>query len=209
MSTLKTINLQHPTAATANITLSNTGGIALNGSVSGGGMDLITPTSVVGGTLSGGSVTYTAASLASPVNLNGVFSATYDRYLITNSGTVSTGIQFLARLRAAGTDAITNYNYYRLLGNAGGVVGSNTSSATSVAIGGGAAGAQLPFRLTVVSPASAVSTSFINDGMDATNLRLDLYIGAHTTATAYDGITFFPSSGTITGTLRVYGLKNS
>lgn len=209
MSIIKVINLQHPTASTANITLSNTGGIALNGSVSGGGMDLITPTSVVGGALLGGSVTYTAVSSASPVSLNGVFSATYDRYLITNSGTVSTGIQFLARLRAAGTDAITNYNYYRLLGNAGGVTGGNTTGATSHALAGGATGLQNPFTLTVVSPASAVNTSFTNDGMDAANQRLDLYIGVHTTATAYDGITFFTSSGTMTGTLRVYGLRNS
>ena len=33
--------------------------------------------------------------------------------------------------------------------------------------------------------------------------------GSHSLATAYDGMTIYPPSGTITGSVRVYGYRNS
>lgn len=207
MSTLKAINLQHPTASTANITLSNTGGIALNGSVSGGGMDLITPTSVAGSgvTLSGGQVSFSAAT---SVSINGCFSTTYDNYILTYAGTVSADMQFRIRMRLSGTDASgSNYNHYQGVGTA--TWSGGTATTTSMPVAGHINGGEEAFSAEIYNPALAKNTLFISNGLDAVRTRLDIYLGNHAVATAYDGMTIFPTAGTMTGIFRVYGLRNS
>jgi hypothetical protein len=44
---------------------------------------------------------------------------------------------------------------------------------------------------------------------ETSDVTLAVQSAAHDVATAYDGFTIFPSSGTIAGTIRVYGYKNS
>jgi hypothetical protein len=62
------------------------------------------------------------------------------------------------------------------------------------------------------SPALAAQTHAIARGLarrssDGTPL-LRTASAAHNLATAYDGFTFYPAAGTITGTVRVYGYTN-
>jgi len=172
-----------------------------------GGMDLITPTSVAGSgvSLSGGQVTFTAASTAS---INGCFTATYDNYVIFLSTTLSAAVALNFRLRVAGVDssaAIYSRNYFlsRTVATGGAHV-----NATSQILNLGEDTSLQVFKLEVFGPAIAAYThTFTQNKNNYTELNIQGM--SHAAATAYDGFTLFPASGTFTGTLRVYGLRNS
>ncbi len=212
MSTLKTINLQHPTAATANITLSNTGGIALNGSVSGGGMDLITPTSVVGSgvTLSGGKVSFSAATT---VSVNGCFTSAYENYLLALELSLASGVGIYCRtrMRAAGVDASAAASYYTQETS---FFGTTLSAARSNEDNSRFINADSTYKTAAIlnyfAPQLATPTRIItNVFYGYQNASASQAWTVHTVASAYDGFTIYPSSSTITGTVRIYGLRNS
>jgi hypothetical protein len=205
MSTLKAINLQHPTASTANITLSNTGGIALNGSVSGGGMDLITPTSVAGTgvTVSGGAVSFTAAST---VSVNGCFTSAYSSYLYMLDCTATGGGGMTFRYRTGSSDnASSTYNRRYIY-----------VTASNVASGGYEATMTSGLGITMAtSGASFFGQIFCPQLAQRTRHTVAWHTGDYggtssevfTEITQFDGISFIGSS--ITGTLRIYGMRNS
>lgn len=186
-------------------------------SVTGGGMDLITPTSVAGTgvTLSGGQVTFTAAT---SVSVNGCFSATYDNYLISvrNSWASTTGQPYLdLRLRLSGSDAsAANYSYVLTQAFTSIAVDTSAFGATVAHItragdvndglGGGNVSVFAPFLAQRTSVVSDISIPYSN-----TSMKRTLAGGDHSLSTSYDGFSFIPSASTITGTLRVYGLRNS
>jgi hypothetical protein len=175
-------------------------------------MDLITPTSVAGSgvTLSGGQVSMSAATTTS---VNGCFTSAYENYqIVIRYQNSSNGPNIFARFRLAGTDAATNYNYQNL--DAGGTsvtTGRSSSQAEGLIASGGAIGN--PDELIVMNvsgPALAAATSvFSNNAGTLSGIYMRITAMRHTTATAYDGITISQSAGTLTGTLRVYGLRNS
>ena len=207
MSTLKATNLSHASAASPNIVLDSAGKVTFGGAVVGAGMDLITPTSVAGTgvTLSGGQVSIAAATTAS---INGCFTATYDNYVIFLSATLSAEAAFNFRLRVAGVDssaAIYSRNYFlaRTV-----VTGGATANATSQTINLGESTALQVSKLEVFGPAIAAYTHTFTQNKNSYT-ELGIQGMSHAAATAYDGFTLFPASGTFTGTLRVYGLKNS
>jgi len=171
------------------------------------GLSLITPTSVAGSgvTLSGGQVTFTAAS---SVSLNGCFTATYNNYRILVSGLSSASDSYRARLRLAGTDATAaTYTHQRIAGSVTTVstVGGSTDTFFYV---GDSDTTVSAWSIDMFNPALAVATQHLTLNL-RTPRTVQTIVGSHTTDTAYDGITFFPPSGTITGSLRVYGYRNS
>ena len=178
-------------------------------SASGGsGMDLITPTSVVNATLSGGAISFAAQTTAS---INGCFTTAYDVYRLLFRGSTSAAAGISARLRASGSDASgANYNAQIVYG-AGVTTGAtqNISDTGWAAIyDSGAAEAACNFSMDLFRPALAEPTTY------ATIQNYGAYValaggGRHTLSTAYDGLTLFRASGTFTGTLRIYGLRNS
>ena len=213
MSTLKATNLSHASAASPNIVLDSAGKVTFGGAVAGAGMDLITPTSVAGTgvTLSGGAVSFTTAST---VSVNGCFTATYANYLIVSTFvTTSTDEETFLRLRASGTDAITNYDHQYILASSTTVSAARATGATSYRIMGGTANTNHnAFSLQTLGPNVSAATEFISNGYTTgSSGRLEDTVGRHTTASAYDGFTVIPQNGgsTITGTLRIYGLRNS
>ena len=213
MSTLKATNLSHASAASPNIVLDSAGKVTFGGAVVGAGMDLITPTSVAGTgvTVSGGAVSFSASST---VSVNGGFTATYDNYLVVTEFTSSSATgEWYLRLRASGTDATTAY--YSAFGfssfNADSISGQGTTNGTDkISIGYSNSTLGATASTNVKAPAIARRTLFeylSNNPASTGNSRFGG--GVHTTATAYDGFTLYPASGTITGTVRVYGLRNS
>ena len=208
MSTLKATNLSHASAASPNIVLDSAGKTTFGGAVAGAGLDLITPTSVAGTgvTLSGGQVTFTAAST---VSLNGCFTAAYDNYQIVFSGVGSENLGVRARLRLAGTDnsasAYSGQGY------------QSVATLTNIATGpdnlwyfGNAHTLAFSTAGTFFSPFLAEPTQFLGAGQrratiaDVTGLAL-----VHSALTSFDGVSFICSAGTITGKLRLYGMRNS
>jgi hypothetical protein len=157
-------------------------------------------------------VSFTAAS---SVIVDNVFNSTYQNYLIifvANQNT-ATGYHTM-RLRAAGTDnangfyggGVQNYSTsntltsYRMNGGADYTIGSGTTSVGSPAV-----------EINVYAPNQAVLTRVSHKGMgDDSSGTYSHYLDTwYNGATQFDGFKIVSSSGTITGSVRLYGLRNS
>jgi len=179
------------------------------------GFNLITPTSIAnsGGTASasGGEVTFTGVTT---VSLNGVFTSTYDIYCLIVSGSSSATGTFRLRFRAAGTDASgANYRsaYTGFGSNAATLTANTDPDETSALITTINTDLSLKIKLDLYNPQKALATrSFGYSERSSTGVYYPQFGGfLHTVATAYDGLTIYPSTGNSTGIVRVYGYKNS
>lgn len=178
------------------------------------GVKLIVPSSAVNGTVSAtGAVTFSSVST---VSLNDVFSATYDNYrmFFTLSGCSADASVFI-RLRASGSDSSASYNFinplYDTSGGASFGQGAADSGMFTYRIDGGNNNSSYFCDLSISNPFLSQFTNFVGVGVgrDSGGLTEGGSIaGTHTIASSYTGITAYPSSGTFTGTIRIYGLKN-
>jgi hypothetical protein len=188
--------------------LSSSTNIALDSEL---GLSLITPTSiaVTGGS---GSISATGAvsfTSASAIRLNGSFTSSYQNYHIVYSATQTASTPLKLRL-ASGASVISTSTYRRggLFRDSGSVVASffGSSSETSVIV------TQNSGALTIdmFSPFEAAVTNMKYDTavIDGSGYARVSGFGYNTNATSYDGIEFSPDSGTISGTIRVYGYRN-
>jgi hypothetical protein len=137
------------------------------------------------------------------------FSATYDNYLITMYGTESTTTPLKFRL-ASGASVISTSTYKRggVFGNSSDLTGGyyGSASETSVIIVDNTVFAS---AINIYRPFIAATTMLTYDSfIDALAPRRVAGFGYNTNATSYDGFELSPDSGTITGTLRVYGYNN-
>jgi hypothetical protein len=162
-------------------------------------------------------ITTATATAAATVSVNNCFTATYDNYLVVVEFTSSSASgEWYLRLRASATDATTAY--YSAFGfssfGADSISGQGSTNGTdkiSVGFSNSTLGATA--SINVKAPAIARRTVFeflSNNPVSSGNTRFGG--GVHSTATAYDGFTVYPASGTITtptNGIRVYGLKNA
>ena len=202
MSTVKATNFSHPSAASPAIVLDAAGGAT----VAGMGLVLVSPTSIAnsGGSASasGGAVTFTGVS---SVSLNGVFTSAYDNYrtIIQATGSGVNNLQF--RYRAAGSDSTGATYVSRFCQLAGTYAGfSFTTSAgyiTTVST--------VPTCAFMDLSGVRSSTQKTTNSVTFNNGTIDLSSCGNTVTTIFDGITILPDAGTISGTIRVYGYKNS
>jgi hypothetical protein len=172
------------------------------------GLALITPTSIAnsGGSASasGGAVTFTGVT---SISLNGVFSSTYDNYFVVMRSTVASGsTTWDLRMRLAGSDAATGYAYQRLTANGGAITGVYNASLTSGWLGYVHTSSS-SLQVNLFAPALAAQTNYHSQTFDTTDGSAFMG-GAHTTATAYDGVTFIPGASNASGTVRIYGYRN-
>jgi hypothetical protein len=158
----------------------------------------------------------TTFSAQSAVSIDNVFSSTYQNYKIETKFTQNTANSaHYMKLRVGGVDAAGNwrgggtYNYatsntldsYRMNGGA------------EFAMGGGLSGSSFPaasftiFSPYVVAPTIALATGFANNPTASYSWNLNAYHDISPDA-SYDGIKFLATSGTITGTVRIYGVRN-
>lgn len=152
-------------------------------------------------------ITDNTFSAASAVNVNNCFSSTYTNYMILIDLTTSASAGTISlRLRASGTDAATNYNYFGPYGgsSSGNI---NNSAQTEWFVAGSYNSATVCAICDVFQPNVAAQTRAGISMFDSRNI-VGLYGGIHTTSSAYDGFSLIIGSGTITGTLRVYGYRN-
>lgn len=180
------------------------------------GLHLITPTSTtVTGT--GASATISAngsVSFTSCLNLslNGVFSTTYDNYLVVVRHLYSSGSAWYGgRLRLSGTDASATSTYVTqriLADNFGSNPGRETSNSwvrffyTSDTRRSGT-------TFTFYGPALAQQTVFRSLSVAGlSNAVLGDVVGQHIDSTAYDGFTLIAgSTPTLSGRIAVYGMR--
>jgi hypothetical protein len=149
----------------------------------------------------------TTFSAVTSVIVNGCFSVTYDNYLIMIQGVSDRNSNLEARFRVSGTDATTNYawRHFRVADSS-----SIETSAEGLSAKFGSVSTSHGFATSVnlFSPAKAERTNFYSTNWYGANTEVQVTAGVHKTATAYDGITIFPTNDTFTGTIRVYGYKD-
>jgi hypothetical protein len=151
-------------------------------------------------------VTFTASSA---VNIDNCFSSAYDFYLIQAKitlGTINNYVQ--VRMRASGTNntssTYSNINtYVQYNGTGAGYEGNLSGTFAKLAFNDSTR--EFPLNLDVRSPFEAKYTYFTS--LNPNDLYSQTWQGIHATATSYDGISIFPSAGTITGELNIYGYK--
>lgn len=192
MSTIATTNLKHPSSATNNLTLASTGAVAINGTMTGAGLDLITTQSF---------------NAVSSVSVNNCFSATYSHYRLMLDYVASVQGTTNMRLRTSGTDNTTGN--YAVRGGDVGAFTTVSTNGTSYEIGSNATGGNL-FVSDVMNPYAALYCQGTWTHFRAAFGVVATWRGGamgFEATTSFDGFTIYPASGTITGTVSVYGYK--
>ncbi len=161
------------------------------------------------GSVSSGALTLigtTTLSSSGSFNLSGIFSSTYDNYLIIGSEIVGSNLSFMnIGLRSGSTNATSNYSGgqvgYSYVNNSIGSGSSGGSSFGSFDFTNGDANAG-GFHLKVNNPFVAKATTLHLES--AQHNYANYRQGIHLVASSYDSL-FFTVSGTVSGKVSVYG----
>ena len=142
----------------------------------------------------------------------GTFTTTYNRYKLDFRAVGSSdSIDIDGRLRATGTDATgSDYTHQFLQSSSSSVNGQRSTLNRWYQVGGASdTTGESTAIFEILNPAQSVKTTAINtvSSVYGTPGSIQLFIFAylHNLTTSYDSFSFFPSSGTITGTVSVYG----
>ena len=184
------------------VTINGSGPVTGVTAITGAGLDLIT--------------TQTFSAVSS-VSFNNCFTATYENYRIVVNAVGSTdgssGVPIRFRFRSGGSDyTASTYAEFGIFVNAsGGPSRFFNNSVTEVTVGwhqnyGGQSSFDLNNAAQTGVNKHLVGNSFGSgtaDGYGGVNMARVL------STAAYDGFSIRPTAGTITGTIRVYGYRNS
>lgn len=167
----------------------------------------------LGGLTQVANVSFTATAT---VQVNNIFSTTYDNYVFQLRYTQNTATGNLFYQNSlSGTPSATGYNGtgYSSYATSSGTLLGGGSPISKINIGNSLSGSPGYIVANLNSPALAVITLYTSlhtitsSGAGGTTSG---FVGAnHSVATAYDGMTLTVDAGTITGNLRIYGLRNS
>lgn len=155
----------------------------------------------------------TSFSGVSSQSINDVFSTTYDKYKILIDAQCSATPQISMRLRVSGADNSTS-NYYftgfysfssdTTIGNDN-LYKADPDSLFAIGIGGTN---QTAINVDLVSPFLSAYTAFVaqSGSISGTNEAYSLNTnGGFTGTTSFTGFTLIPSTGTMSGSVSVYG----
>lgn len=152
---------------------------------------------------------------SSAVNIDGCFSATYTHYMVTRNLLGSGAGNYLdVRLRVSGSDdSGTNYRQQYVWATSTSISGARATGQTywGAAFGATEATAIGYGALRISNPFEAVRTTAWADMSTTATGNIDLYrfVYAHDATTSYTSMSVIPRAGTVTGTIRVFGLKES
>lgn len=165
-------------------------------------------------------ITSQSFSAVSAVNVNNCFSSTYDNYFyVGHVACTAAFTQIGLRLRVSGADNSTSGNYLW-----GGAYVRWVTSTTVAGDHSSTTGTYFPltdgdgnpsfFEGKLFSPFASRLTGFtnvqaFNNGGSLNDGYWENFSGSMTVTTSYTGLTIFPISGNITGTISIYGLRNS
>lgn len=159
-------------------------------------------------------VNTTSYTAVSSISLNDVFTSDYDNYVIhlTQSTTGTDIIRY--RLRASGTDLTSSVYVYGMafVGTASPLgYQAGSTSQTSGVIGVSFASSQGSLILQLFNPQKTIHKNSISNNSALSTTGGTLYFGfcGIRSTVAHDGITIIADAGTMTGTIRVFGYKNS
>jgi len=171
------------------------------------GLVPVAPTSIAnsGGSASISANTTTFTTVTS-VSLNGVFSSLYTNYRIVLECRPTTN-DLSYRLRLTGTDVVgTNYSDQFMQCSGTTFSGGRRSAQTFASLVYSANNARVISAFDIGNPAVATTTSMLGSQVfDGSPLSVITIASLHDVATAYDGFTIFTPTGTVTGTVTIYG----
>jgi hypothetical protein len=147
------------------------------------------------------------------IALNGVFTSTYQNYrLFVNITLQSANADFNARLRVSNADnSVADYSYSGLELPTGGSVTLDAAAGTTLWKLGENYNNYDDFMgisIDLLSPQASSNTKFNSQtfgGTTAGAFSTYIFSGVFNAPTSFDSINFYPASGTVTGTIRVYG----
>jgi hypothetical protein len=147
---------------------------------------------------------------SSAVNVNDVFSATYNNYVFYVSFLGSSNQDFNMRLRVSGADnTSSNYTTQRT-----DIDGSTTAVARFTVTEwsiytGSTTGNFLKGTMYFPFESQATGAQIMFNRNLGTSMAGTTSFNVFNGSTSFTGFTMFPASGTITGSVKVYGLANS
>jgi hypothetical protein len=148
-------------------------------------------------------------SASTEVIFNNVFSSAYQNYTIYFNISGTSAASLTARLISSGTPATTNYIWQYFEADGASAEGARDAISGSWNFGATRTSGRTFGTIEVSNPFAAAESSyraFLQDPKSSASIQLRA--GAHTTASSYDGIRIVPASGNITGSIRVYGVRN-
>lgn len=151
------------------------------------------------------------ATAASAISVNSCFTSTYANYLIILDQVASNSTQFNFRFRVSGSDNTTsNYNRQQLSVNGASVTGNRATSANTFELG--YTNTSQGLAVIRVNDPAASKVSLVQSALTNNIASPELWeaAGGFNATTVFDGFTVYPGSPiTFTGSLRVYGYKNT
>lgn len=137
------------------------------------------------------------------------FSATYNQYLILAEVTSqSANSDILMRLRVGGADATANDYQNQEVTGSGSTAAASGGTSTSWNFGSSSTNTRFSLRMNLSDPFSTGQHLQISDvfALNASSAWIRRALGGrYDVGTAYDAFTLYPSTGTITGRIAVYG----
>jgi hypothetical protein len=158
-------------------------------------------------------ISSSSPSGASSLTMDSVFSSTYQNYLLVGTFTGSADADVPIIFRTGGTDNTNaSYSYVNLFNNTTTVSpGGLTSGATSGKFTNSGSSGTSVFSTTIFNPFASLHTGYITNQTRFIGSGIGQcgFYGGFNTTTSFDGFKLAPSSGTFTGTIRLYGIANS
>lgn len=159
-------------------------------------------------------ITQTAYSASSAVNIDGCFTSTYDNYLIVNSCYGSANSNVRLKYRIGGVTNSDNVYYtggifFNPPGSSGYVYDWPVTTGHFLGNYGNSASEPGTQTITLWNPQKAVKNNLYSQWESAQS-GLGGFNNAVIASTAqFDGFALIAGSGTITGTVRVYGYRQA
>ena len=141
------------------------------------------------------------------LSVNNCFSATYDFYrivLFTDSS--ASAAQLYLRMRVSGVDTTTSSYIRQNVEGDGGTASAARSTDTGFPLCYQASSGYSSSTIDMLNPFLTKPSQIQSNNLGGT--WLDLYYGAQTGSTSYDGFTIYASAN-FTGKVKIYGYQNS
>ena len=174
---------------------------------------VMTPTSIVptgaGSSASIGSNGRVTFTTCATISLNGVFTSSYDNYLIVGRHSTTADYSFRYRMRNAGTDDSTASAYvaqYVFTDSTTITAQRSTNNYAEMSYRGNTqrAGFSAYIFGPFLSGQTAVHSICADDYLGGAVLDIS---SVHTVSSSYDGITLIAAAGSFTGEVTVYGFN--
>lgn len=150
-----------------------------------------------------GSVTF---STCETLSLNGVFSSTYDNYMIVARHSTTADYAWRIRFRAGTDNSTTNSYVFQYVFAYGTTIEGARTTTNYGQMSARGNTLRAGFVAQVYGPYLAQPTSYrTSNGDDYQNSSCFSIAGTHNQSASYDGITFIASAGSFTGLICVYG----